>query len=136
METTHNGPMRPRPRTPEAPPEADDARRDARRELWTDARVAIRAVLRPTEGEREIYGWVHNLSAGGMFVRVAEGLAPDTECHVRLVWKDGPVFRAAFLKGWAVYGTEQGLGVQFEEPTDEVRDVLRGLDRRHASPAA
>jgi acylphosphatase len=128
METFDPNPTRPRPRKPQTTPTSREARRDVR--------VSIRTVLRAVSDRHEIYGWVRNLSPGGMYVCAAESLPPDTECHVRLAWKDGPVFRAAFLKGWVVYAAGGGVGVQFEAPTEEVREVLDTLDRRHLSPAA
>jgi acylphosphatase len=128
METFDPNPMRPRPRKPATTP--------ASREGRVDVRVSIRSVLRAVSGHHEIYGWVRNLSPGGMYVCATESLPPDTECHVRLAWKDGPVFRAAFLKGWVVYANGGGVGVQFEAPTEEIREVLNGLDRRHLPSAA
>lgn len=127
MEMMHAEPMRPRPRKPEATPDTREAR--------TDVRVSIRAVLLATAGGHEVYGWVRNLSPGGMYVCSAEAMPTDTECHVRLAWKDGTVFRAAFLKGWVAYAAPGGVGVQFEAPTDEIRLVLNRLDHRHASAA-
>lgn len=121
-----------RPRLPVAPPEGRNKR--------VDVRVAIRAVLRPLAGGAdagsEIYGWVGNLSTGGASVRAAEPLPPDTFCDVRLVWKDGAVFRAVFLKGWVVYATESAMGVQFEAVNTELHGVLHRLDHPHMTPAA
>ena len=100
-----------------------------------DVRVAIRAVLRPlaggVEAGPEIYGWVGNLSPGGVSIRAAEPLHPDTPCEVRLVWKDEGVFRAVFLKGWVVYATESAMGLQFSEVSQELKAVLHSLDHHH-----
>jgi len=122
----------PRPKVPTVP-------RDGRPKR-VDVRVAVRAVLRPLAGGvdagPEIYGWVGNLSTGGASVRAAEPLQPDTPCEVRLVWKDEGVFRAVFLKGWVVYATENAMGVQFSELSEELKAVLNSLDRHHMEPAA
>jgi len=122
----------PRPRVPTAP-------RDGRPKR-VDVRVAIRAVLRPLAGGvdagPEIYGWVGNLSPGGVSIRAAEPLHPETPCEVRLVWKDEGVFRAVFLKGWVVYATESAMGLQFSEVSQELKAVLHSLDHHHMDPAA
>jgi hypothetical protein len=121
----------PRPR-PDAAPMDGRSRR-------VDVRVAVRAVLRPlangADAGPEIYGWVGNLSTGGAWVRAVEPLPPETFCEVRLVWKDGAVFRAVFLKGWVVYAGEAGMGLQFESVGSELQAVLHRLDHPHVSPA-
>jgi hypothetical protein len=122
----------PRPR-PDAAPMDGRSRR-------VDVRVAVRAVLRPlangADAGPEIYGWVGNLSTGGAWVRAVEPLPPETFCEVRLVWKDGGVFRAVFLKGWVVYGSAAGMGLQFEAVSSELKEVLHRLDHTRVAPAA
>jgi|GEM_PF-2407827 hypothetical protein len=126
-------------RTPKAPkPSRKRGRKNVqRRARRVDVRVAVRAVLRPLDAEEsEVYGWVANLGAGGAAVRTAESLPPETPLDLRLVWKDGPVFRAIFLKGRVVYATPDGMGLAFDAVSPEVHDVLKRLDRRHMDPAA
>jgi hypothetical protein len=102
-----------------------------------DVRVTIRVAMRPLGmGGHEVFGWVQNMSPGGMFVRCAEILPPDTYCDIRLIWRDEQVFQAAFIKGWTVYGAEGGMGIQFDPNDQEAAETFVRLARRHAMAAA
>lgn len=101
-----------------------------------DVRVTIRVAMRPLGGGgREVYGWVQNMSPGGMFVRCAETLPPDSYCDIRLIWRYDQVFQAAFVKGWTVYGAEGGMGIQFDPADHEAAETFVRLARQQSVAA-
>lgn len=102
-------------------------------------RVTIRVAMRPVAGSgggREVYGWVQNMSPGGMYVRCAELLPPDTYCDIRLIWRKGEVFQAVFFKGWTVHGAEGGMGVQFDPNDGEAAETFVRMARQRTLAAA
>jgi len=102
-----------------------------------DVRVTIRVAMRPLgNGGREVYGWVQNMSPGGMFVRCPDTLPPDTYCDIRLIWRDDQVFQAAFIKGWTVYGSEGGMGIQFDPGDHEAAETFVRLCRQQVVAVA
>jgi len=101
-----------------------------------EVRVTIRVAIRPLgNGGHEVYGWVQNMSPGGMFVRCAEVVQPDSYCDIRLIWRDGEVFQAAFIKGWTVYGADGGMGIQFDPNDQEAAEAFVRLARQQAVAA-
>ncbi|MFQ5509853.1 MAG: PilZ domain-containing protein [Leptospirillia bacterium] len=129
MTTQQNSTMRPRPDKPAAPINE--------RERRIDVRVAVRVSIFPLSTHcREIYGWVQNLSQGGMYVKTAELLPSETECRFRLTFNDGTGTREVYVAGWTVYSATDGMGIQFDLMPEDAREVLEQLDHSNLQPAA
>jgi len=79
----------------------------------------------------EVFGDVHNLSEGGMYLLITERFPQECACECRLIVNDG--IEEVFVHGWVAHVKELGMAVQFDEPDRETRQSIRAIMDRVAA---
>lgn len=96
-------------------------------------RGAVGVEVRLQEGGTLLAGGTENLSAGGLFISIAEEFELGALLHVSCTLPDGRVVRADGLVSWTRgrgADVEPGIGVEFLAMSDEDRQLLESLDDR------
>ena len=100
-----------------------------------EKRVPVRAGVLVETDDLVIETETQNLSSGGVFLRGVLDLPVGTVVTLRLTFEEG-VFICGATVRWiryqAVSATEPaGCGCQFADITDEEREILRDIAKRH-----
>lgn len=115
----------PRPQKPVTTPES------------RDPRVAVHAgavryfhvvVMRRDTGER-LEGIPVNLNAGGMFLHTETPFPSETPLELEGCAHDSRTEYRFRLRGWVVYRTDDGMGIQFDDPTPEAVYLIHHVVR-------
>lgn len=109
--------------------------REKRVEVRVRADVAIRVTVTHAESGKKIHGWVLNLSRGGLLVQTTERFSQETSVHVNALARDGQTLFRIQLNGWVVRNSEDGMGIQLDEPETEMDKVIQHLLARFSQAA-
>ncbi|MFQ5508200.1 MAG: PilZ domain-containing protein [Leptospirillia bacterium] len=120
-----------RPRKPKTTPETREKRYDIR----VGVPVAIRASASCVISGRTVYGWVRNLSRGGLFMTTNETFAMETELDIDALTRDGDKVSRLRLRAWVAFEGEgvgdaegeRGMGLQFGEMAPEMAAHINEL---------